>query len=569
MKTQRACFVASLFVAAHVVMAPLAFAQPGAGMGAGPGGATPPPAARAKPKAAPTGQPETHAASGSEENPQVQTQEPSLPQEPLAIPPGVAKRIGSSADPDALPPVTATDRHYYGLWYSEKSDKYQFRTLFPLWAEWKKPKQQDRSSLFGLFYYNRRSPKADADVLFPLFWRLRDEDTYTTAVGPFVHQERDATAKRPASHMNWLPPLFFEGQTGKSGYLHIPPLLTFTKHTDHDGLNIVGPMFCKWKGGPACDARTADDIDLGVAPFYFYGRNEATEYEVIPPLLHYYRYNEAGESYFNLWGPYIRSHDKESDSRHIVPFDFHTWSKNKENLTVFPFFHYGYEGNASRIATPLFYWARGENNERTFATWGYAHYKGRTELEMITPLYWHYRDPDIGLDRKLLLPFVYTSDSPRGKDLAIFPFFGHFQRYGLSNETWITPLFRYREDTSGWQANLFPFIHMGRTHQSTHLVVAPFVWDFATPTSRATVVLPGFFRFADQESISQVALNTFYHEKKVPGGAEWEFHFFPFFSYGQSPTGHWWNVLYGSAGYTRENAMSKIRLAYIPITLSK
>jgi hypothetical protein len=55
----------------------------------------------------------------------------------------------------------------------------------------------------------------------------------------------------------------------------------------------------------------------------------------------------------------------------------------------------------------------------------------------------------------------------------------------------------------------------------------------------------------------------------VPGGSDWEFHFFPLFSYGQSPTGHWWNVLYGLAGYTREGATSKMRLVYIPIPLSK
>ena len=52
----------------------------------------------------------------------------------------------------------------------------------------------------------------DADVLFPLFWKLRDDNTYTTVVGPWAHRER---ASRPASpgmpkvigrHDNWLAP---------------------------------------------------------------------------------------------------------------------------------------------------------------------------------------------------------------------------------------------------------------------------------------------------------------------------------------------------------------------------
>jgi hypothetical protein len=555
-------------VLAALVSAPgPALAQVGrGGMGGGMGGPgmSPPPRGRSKPKPPPD-QPQTHAAAGAEDAPPMQTQEPTLPQDPLEIPPEIARQIGSSDDRTITPPDEPVDRRFYGLWYSAKSPSYEFRTLFPLWAEWKQPKEQDRASLFGLFYYNRRSPKVDADVLFPLFWRLREEETRTTVVGPFVHQEREATDKEPAGHTNWLPPLFFEGKSGAKSYLHIPPLLTFTRHSDRDGLNVVGPMFCRWKGGPACDTRTADDIDLGVAPLYFYGRSETSEYELIPPLLHYYRYNEIGESWLNIWGPYIRSHDAESDSRHIAPFYWHTWGKNKESLTVFPLFHYGYEGDAARLITPLFVWARGEKGEKTFATWGYAHYQGRTEVEMITPFYWHYRDPDIGLDTKVAFPFFYKSESPRGKDLAIFPFYGRFQRHGLHDETWITPLFRYRTDTTGFQANLFPIFHMGRSHQSSHLVLAPFVWDFASPTSRATVILPGFFRFADQDGVSQVVLNTFYREKRVPGGSEWEFHFFPFFSYGEnSEGGHWWKILFGLAGYERRGLYGITTLAYIP-----
>jgi hypothetical protein len=553
---------------AGLMPGPSALAQtggmPGGMMGPPPSGGGP--GGKKKPKAQPD-QPETHAASGSDDISQLQTQEPTLPQEPLEIPAAVAAHIGTSAA--AIPKATGEviERQFYGLWYSERTKDRQFRTLFPLWAEWRK--KDDRSSLFGPFYYNRRAPNIETDVLFPLYWRFRDKQTRTTVVGAFIHQESDATAKLPERHMNWLPPVFFEGRKGTSGYMHIPPLLTFTRHTDHNGLNIVGPMFCRWKGGPACDARTADDIDLGVAPLYFWGRNESTEYEVIPPLLHYYRYYDGGESYTNVWGPYIRTHDKEGDSRHIAPFYWHWWGKNRESLTVAPFFHYSYEGNAKRIVTPLFYWSKNAEGQQTFASWLYAHHQGRTELEMISPLYWHYKDPDIGLDRKMLFPFVFKEESPRGKDLVVFPFYGRFHRYGLSDDTWVTPLFRYHTDPSGWQANLFPFFHMGRSYQSTHLVLAPFVWDFASPTTRVTVVLPGFFRFADADGVSQLALNTFYRERKVPGGSDWEFHFFPLFSFGQTPIGHWWKVLYGLAGYTREGAASKMQLLYIPITLSK
>ena len=83
------------------------------------------------------------------------------------------------------------------------------------------------------------------------------------------------------------------------------------------------------------------------------------------------------------------------------------------------------------------------------------------------------------------------------------------------------------------------------------------------------MVFPVFFRFSDKDSIDQVVLNTYYGEQSVAGGTAWEFHLFPALSFGASPTGHWWNVLYGLAGYTREGTKSKMRALYIPITLSE
>jgi len=535
--------------------------QPGGGFG------TPSPT-KAKPgaKAAPGA--ETHAASSAEATQQLQTQEPSLPQDPLAIPKGAEKRIGTDADPDVEKGLgTKTERDFYGLYYQEKSGSYRFRTIFPLWAERTMP--NDRASLFG-FYYNRRSTDVDADVVFPFFWKLRDHETRTTVVGPFMHREAEPTAKAPGRHDNWLAPLFFEGgTTNGSGYFHVPPLLTFTQHTARSGFNLVGPLFCSWKGGPTCDPRTTDSIDMGLAPLYFYGRDETSEYELIPPLLHYYHYSDIGDKSFNLWGPFLSESSPDGNVFDVLPLFYRSWGKNEAHTTLFPLFHYGYKGNSNLLVTPLFLSARGDHGESTFVTWGYARYRGRTELDMWTPFYWQYRDPDIGLDRKLLFPFFYKSTSPRNDDLVVFPFYGHFKKPGLSETTWVTPLVRHTTDVTGWETDIFPFFYLGRQNTSSHLVIAPLFWDFNSPHSRSTVALPVFFRFADDNTVSQLALNTYYHERKVPGGSEWEFHFFPLFSYGQSPTGHWWNVLYGLAGYTQEGTLAKMRALYVPIKLSE
>ncbi len=577
MKVRTLSRLAAAAAAAVVVAVPcVASAQfPGGGMspggGMGPGGGMTP-GGGSKKKAPPKQEgPETHAASGADEGVKPPTQEPTLPEDPLALPKGSRARIGTDNDPQSAEQGRAdeTRRRFYGLYYSEESGKYRFRTLFPLWAERTMP--GDRTSLVTPFYFNRRSKDHDADVLFPLFWRLRNFDTTTTVIGPWGRREKLGTkgdSPSAASTDTWLAPLYFHGKSEDgSGYFHIPPLLTFTQYDRSGGFNMAGPAFCKWRGGSVCDPRTADKIDMGVAPLYFFGKDETSEYELFPPLLHYYSYSDVGDQSLNVWGPYVRRHSREKDSTWVLPFYYHSWGKNEDSLTVLPFFHYSYKGNSHLLATPLFVDAKGEDGSSTFVTWGYARHRGRTELDMITPLYWEYRDPDIQLKRQVFFPFFYRSVSARSEDIAILPFYAHFVQKNVSDTTWVTPLFRHKTDLTGWETDLFPFFYAGRENQSAHTVVAPFFWDFSSPRSRTTIALPVFFRFEDEETISQLALNTFYREKKVSG--DWEFHFFPFVNFGQTKSGHYWNLFYGLAGYSQEGTKVKIKALYFPITVSE
>ena len=294
-------------------------------------------------------------------------------------------------------------------------------------------------------------------------------------LGPFVNRVA------PGERDNWLAPLYFTGKRKTGGYTLIPPLLTYT-HTDgRGGFNLMGPMFCSWKGGSHCDTRTAEDIDFGVAPLYFFGQNERVKYEVIPPLLHYYRYDDNDQSWLNIWGPYYREHTQERDMFHMLPLYWSIWGKNERHTTVLPFFHYGWKDDAWLFANPLFLLGRGDKGESTFVTWGYARYRGRTELDMITPLYWRFRDPDTGLDQKLLFPFLYSRTSPRESSQVFFPFWGHFERYGISETTWITPFFQHTHDLRGWQTNIHPILYTGRSGYDSHLVVRAVLLGFCQP----------------------------------------------------------------------------------------
>jgi hypothetical protein len=540
--------------------------MPGGGMGGAP-------QQKKKKEAPPPGTPEMHAASGADDSLTAPGSEPSLPDEPLKLKKPTFDAIGSDSEPEQTETGRvageSTHYHFYGPYFEELSGKYKFKLAFPVWAERTmpsrtKPLELDRASLFAGIYYNRRSAERADDILFPLFWNLRDKtsDSRTTIVGPFVNR----TA--PGEHDNWLAPLYFTGKRKTGGYTLIPPLLTFTNHDDQGGFNMVGPLFCSWTGGSHCDMRTAQDIDFGIAPLYFYGQSLKTKYEIIPPLLHYYRYNDRDLSWTDMWGPYFRRHTQKLDMLHLFPLYYSLWGQDERHTTVLPFFHYGYKGDSWLLATPLFVAARGDKGESTFATWLYARYRGRTELDMFTPLYWQYRDPDIGLDEKVLFPFFYKRTSPRESNYALFPFYGHFQRFGVSESTWITPFFEHETDLRGFQTNIHPIVYIGRNALDTHTVIAPFFWDFASPKSRATVAFPVYWRFSDDKEVTQLVGNVYYHEKKLKNGLDWEIHIFPAFSYGETPNGHWWNVLYGFAGYTREGTSTTMRTLWIPIKLS-
>ncbi len=516
------------------------------------------------------GGPETHAAPGGTDSTLPQGNEPSLPEEPLEMSEETRKNIGSDGDPESLGTGPEAERSYYGLYYNEQAGEYRYRVLFPLWAERTQPsagdpRVTDRASLFGGLYYNRRSATHADDILFPVAWNLKNptEKERTTIVGPFVNR------RTPAETDDWLAPLYMTGTRKNGGYTLIPPLLTSLSRDEKGGLNIFGPAFCSWKGGQDCDTRTADDIDLGLVPFYFFGQNRHKLYEVIPPLLHYYGYTERTQTWTNIYGPYYREHKEKREIFHLIPLYWSIWGEGERHTTVAPFFHYGYKGRENLLITPLFLNRNGDDGSHTFLTWGYARHRGRTELDMITPLYWNYRDPSINLDRKLLLPFLYTNTSPREQTTAFIPFWAYQERYGVSSSLWLTPLFNFSTGIRGWSTMLAPVFFFGKDGNSSHSVVAPLFFDFASPKSRTTLGLPLYARITDLDTVTQVTGPIYYRERRYKNGLDWQIHLLPLLSYGETPDGHWWNILFGFTGYSRSGTKSQMRALWIPIPLSE
>ncbi len=500
------------------------------------------------------------------------------PQDPLSVPETVQAKIGTDHDGDPPSPEGKVERSFFP-WYEEKKGDYRLRLVPPLYLEHTRgldpatgraTERTDTEALAALVFYHRRSPNMDADVLFPLAWKVREKQNRVLVLGPLAHREA------PDEHDNWVAPLLFQGKRKDGGYLHIPPLLT-TSHWDEKGaFTLVGPYFRD---------RTLKDVDMGVAPFYFHGDNGDEDgarktYTLIPPLLYFNRWRELDENNLTVIGPVIRETNPKRSIFDVAPFLFSIRGKpatggvREHHLTLFPLFHYGRSPEKSLFVVPG-YIRRVTNSADTMITPFFTHAttrNGATNLTMVgplVPLFYRNTDVDVGYKGLGIFPFYFGSSSPKGETF-LTPAFGRFESYNVSRTYWVFPNITYSRDVNGWATALHPLLYLGRDKSASHTVLAPVFWDFAGKSGRVTVGFPLYWRFADTHdgTVTQVAANTLYREKPAAGGKDWEFHFLPVFSYGQSPAGYWWNLFFGLAGYDKDGVSSTIKAFWIPIQVS-
>ena len=523
-----------------------------------------------KPKA-----PDAAAAAGQRQEPNAP-----VPTDPLAVSPTIAATIGSDYDGVARP-EGKTRLRFYGLFETRKGD-YRFRTLPPFVFEQTRGlldplhpelgQNPDRQGLYGLFYYQRRSQKISADVLFPFFWHVRDEQSHLTAVGPFVHQES------PTGHDNWLAPLFFAGnhkvEGGNSGYAIVPPLLTFSIWTPQSSFTSAMALYFR--------SRSGSDVDAGIVPFYFHGDNGNVDgarktYTLLPPLLFYHSWDELQQSSFTVAGPIVASSTPYRSVFDVLPFVFHIQGKpatggiDEAHTTIFPLLHYGHTPDTKLLVTPLFLYRR-SHDTRTVITPIYSQAitrNGSAKLEFagpVLPLWISYRDKDVSQHSWAILPLFYRNTS-KTRDDFLTPLFGRFENIGVSRTYWAFPTITASFDQHGYETDIHPILYVGRNDQSRHTVVAPIYWDFSDPDKRLTVGFPLYWRFADHktDSVVELAGNMLYTQKRMEGGVGWSFRFLPFFSYGESPTGYFWDVLLGLAGYEKTATAKYVKALWLPI----
>ena len=150
-----------------------------------------------------------------------------------------------------------------------------------------------------------------------------------------------------------------------------------------------------------------------------------------------------------------------------------------------------------------------------------------------------------------------------------FPFWAHSERYGVSETTLITPFFQHTTDLRGWATNIHPLLYVGRERdQHAHGVRAHSLGFRRAEVARDRRLSRLLALRDGDRGLAARRQRLLPRGQALTGGSDWEIHVFPAFTYGETPDGHWWNILYGLAGYTRRGNLVKVRAAWIPISLS-
>lgn len=501
-----------------------------------------------------------------------------VPTDPLNVPEGIKTTIGTDDSTTPPPPEGQSRRSFFPYYQNVKGD-YRLRLIPPLYLEHTRgldpvtgadTPNTDTQRLTGLLFYQRRSPTWDGDVLFPAFWRVRDRENKVLVIGPFAHREA------PYEHDNWLAPLYFEGKRKDGGYFHSLPLLTTSHWGEKSAFTLVGPYFRD---------RSMRDVDMGVAPFWFHGDNGDLDggrktYTLVPPALLFHREREYDESSLTVVGPVIAESNPKRNIFDVAPFFFsirgkpETGGVREAHYTLFPFFHYGTSPEKNMLVLPG-YIRRVTTTADTMITpfYSYATTRtGATKLQVagpLVPIFYKNTDKDVGYSALGVFPFYYGSSSPKGRTFWT-PLYASVESYNVTRTQWIFPNMTYTRETNGWEADFHPLVYMGREKDASHSVIAPFFWDFADSKGRTTIGFPFYWRFASNQdgTVTQVAGNTLYREHRVSGGTDWEFHLLPVFSYGENPSGYWWKVFFGLAGYEHSNESRTMQVFWAPIQLS-
>ncbi len=406
---------------------------------------------------------------------------------------------------DLLSPVYAQIRRPGGdrrvmaawLWWDHRAPGYRNLTLFPLF-HWDRhgggrrlvtpiggfARERDRStSLWGPFY-RHRDPENAADVVFPLFWRLRSPDAQTVVAGPYYRTRQGAYFAEgifplwfhtayPGAAQSVVFPLFLYrvDRVERSRTLFTPiggysrndrdrtfrllAPLVYRESGPHRRVSVLFPLFWyHYDHGrqtvvvpPFFTRRTDRTLRVGTIPLFYYSRvPRSTFFVSLPGILHF-RDDDDRATFvaplLSLW-----SRTPRTTFGFVGPF---VWDRNFETddhvRALIPVLYHRRHRDRSVLLTPLLF-HRHDTRRSTTILPGMAYASRRRGGEVVSRAAW------VGP--------LYLRVAPRAADAVLFPFL--FHAHGRSrSSTALAPIFFRTRDEAGSSTTLLPLFHHARS----------------------------------------------------------------------------------------------------------
>ena len=368
--------------------------------------------------------------------------------------------------------VKTADRQagFVGPFFWFANQQMAAKALFPLYADVTRLETGERTRQFGL-WFQIDAPGRSSRLLFPLYGHYQDKQETDTYIFPSLFRQRRA-----------------------DGY-HVDAFVPFFWHSGGEGFGTT--VVATWY------RRTAPGIhDTGLAPLWFYAKNDARSITVVPPLLLYRRRGFDNDSTFLWAGPVL--HSREKDVRH--------------RTVVFPLWWSGHEMDSSyTILLPLFWHFA---NRKTDSAWSLAgpffwSSQGKESTVGVLPIAWYSNSPDSSTGSFGLMPLFFRSHGPGRSELLTL--LGGFSTTPVSSLWYVGPVLSQDSPESRFRM-LAPlwFRHENKATETVTQVIPPLLSVSRTnPEGGLTTFLALFWRYRDIASSTTIGFPLYYdfHEK--------------------------------------------------------
>ncbi|HEY0710273.1 MAG TPA: EB domain-containing protein [Polyangia bacterium] len=321
----------------------------------------------------------------------------------------------------------------------------------------------ERTRTFGP-YVAVDTPDTSARILFPLFARYRNPREVGTWVFPTYFRRRGPDDNKTDAFL----PLFWYSRSS------------------HHTTTVVGPYY---------RSKTDKRHVTGLAPLFFYARNEQRRFLLTP--LFYDRDNFQDGTGRTIAPLYYRSTRPEGHTTVGFPLYWGSRTRERSFAVLFPVLWHFANSEAKTNTTvlgPLF-WTRNKEGART---------RG------IFPVAWYSRDDERKISSHALLPLFYENHGPTQKSILTLPF--GYGRKPDSNFWYVLNVFRRTTATSSFTM-VFPllFNHFNRATDTTTRVIPPLAYfSRSRPDRSLTGAALLFWRHTSIASSTTLALPLFY-----------------------------------------------------------